>query len=212
MKNKFQFIYDRLFHYYGPQGWWPAETSFEMMIGAILVQNTSWLNVDKALKNLSPFLKPERMDELSLEKLAQLIKPSGFFNIKAKRIKSFLAWFKEHQFNTVKVKEGDKQKLREELLTINGIGRETADVMLLYAFETPVFVADAYAKRIFYRIGYNMPDSYDKFKQTIEAELPKDLELYKEFHALLVQHAKQYCRSGPMCDNCPLALICAQRR
>lgn len=211
MRPPFQLIYDKLFHYYGPQGWWPAETSFEMMVGAILVQNTSWVNVEKAMTQLRPFLDPWRMETLSMDELARLIRPSGFYNIKAHRIKSFWEWLKTYQSDIEKVKKMDRYRLREELLSIHGIGRETADVMLLYAFDKPIFVVDAYARRIFYRLGCDMPESYDEFRLLVEAELPKDLSLFNEFHALLVEHAKVFCRQAPKCDGCPLFFICDRK-
>lgn len=211
MKQNYQLIYDMLFNHYGPQKWWPAETSFEMMIGAILVQNTSWRNVDKALLKLKPFLEPGMIDQLLVEELAQLIKSSGFFNIKAKRIKAFMEWFKTYHYDISRIKKIDRQALRDELLHINGIGRETADVMLLYAFDKPIFVVDAYARRIFHRIGYDMPQSYDGFRKRVEWELPNDLLLYNELHALLVKHAKEFCRATPLCETCPLVTICDRR-
>ncbi|KLT19978.1 endonuclease III domain-containing protein [Neobacillus vireti] len=211
MKNDYQLIYNKLYKHYGPQGWWPAETPFEMMIGSILVQNTSWRNVDKALDNLKPFLKPEAIDKLSIDELAQLIRPSGFFNIKASRIKSYMEWFKTYNYDIPLIKEVDRHKLRTELLSIKGIGPETADVILLYAFDIPIFVVDAYARRIFYRLGYDMPASYDTFRKQVENEIPRDLAQYNEFHALIVEHAKEHCKATPICDSCPLFDICYRR-
>ncbi|UOR13742.1 endonuclease III domain-containing protein [Halobacillus amylolyticus] len=211
MKNEYQIIYDRLFDHYGPQGWWPAETSFEMMVGAILVQNTNWRNVEKALLKVKPFLEPEAIEKLPLDELAQLIRSSGFFNIKAKRIKAYLEWFRTYEYDVDKIKKLERGPLRKELLAISGIGRETADVMLLYAFEKPIFVVDAYTRRIFYRFGLDMPKSYDVFRQKVEAELPRELRLFDEFHALLVAHAKEHCRAKPICNQCPLADRCAIR-
>lgn len=179
-----------------------------MMMGSILVQNTSWRNVDKALINLRPFLHPEGIAQLPIEDLAQLIRPSGFFNIKAKRIKSYMAWFKTLEYDIDLIKKIDKHLLRNELLSIKGIGRETGDVILLYAFDTPIFIVDAYARRIFYRLGYDMPESYDAFRKQIEKELPRDLVLYNEFHALVVEHAKEHCKAKPICEGCPLLGIC----
>lgn len=211
MKHDYQLIYNTLYEHYGPQGWWPAETPFEMMMGSILVQNTSWRNVDKAIANLKPFLKPEAIDNLSIDELAQLIRPSGFFNIKATRIKSFMEWFKTNDYDIELIKKADRHQLRIELLSIKGIGPETADVILLYAFETPIFVVDAYARRIFYRLGYNMPESYDTFRKRVEKELPGDLVLYNEFHALVVEHAKEHCKATPICTGCPLFGFCDRR-
>ncbi|QKY71025.1 endonuclease III domain-containing protein [Lentibacillus sp. CBA3610] len=211
MINNYQRIYNKLLDYYGPQHWWPADTPFEMMIGAILVQNTSWHNAEKALMNVEPYLDPERMEELRTDELAQLIRSSGFFNIKAKRIKAFLDWFKAYHYNIPTIKKLGKQTVRNELLTINGIGRETADVMLLYAFDKPVFVVDAYARRIFYRIGLNMPTSYDTFQKQVEDAVPSDLQVLNDYHALLVEHAKVHCKATPICEGCPLFEMCEQR-
>lgn len=206
-----QEIYDKLYNRYGPQHWWPAESTFQMMVGAILVQNTSWRNVDKALIQVNPYLTPESIENLPTDQLAQLIRSSGFFNIKAKRIKAYLTWFKTYDYDVNKVKEIDQQQLRRELLEVNGIGRETADVMLLYAFDKPVFVVDAYARRIFYRIGFEMPSSYDAFRSLVEKELPDNLAIYNEYHALLVEHAKVHCKAKPVCNGCPLLAICERR-
>ncbi|WP_067724779.1 endonuclease III domain-containing protein [Oceanobacillus damuensis] len=211
MQHRFQSIYDRLLDHYGPQSWWPADTPFEMMIGSILVQNTNWRNVNKALLQLRPHLEPVLIDKMPIDKLAQIIRSSGFFNIKAKRIKAFIDWFKDYDYDIGQLKKKDKNQLRYELLKINGIGRETADVMLLYAFHKPIFVVDAYARRIFYRIGFDMPTTYDGFRMVVEKALPSDLQLYNEYHALLVQHAKEHCKSSPICKGCPLNTICEQR-
>lgn len=148
IKN-FQEIYEHLFEHYGPQHWWPADTDFEMMISAILVQNTNWRNVEKALEQLRPYLTPQQLDVLSKEEIAQFIRSSGFYNRKAERIKSFLSWLKNYHFHIDSIRDKDKKQLREELLQISGIGKETADSILLYVFNTPIFIVDAYAKRIF---------------------------------------------------------------
>ncbi|MFD1037741.1 endonuclease III domain-containing protein [Virgibacillus byunsanensis] len=211
MKHSYQLIYDKLFDYYGPQNWWPADTPFEMMVGSILVQHTNWRNVDKALTKVKAYLDPERIETLKTDELAQLIRSSGFFNIKAKRIKTYLEWFKTYNYDIERVKMKNKQELRKELLNIKGIGRETADVMLLYAFEQPIFVVDAYARRMFYRLGHDMPKSYDVFRKQVEKELPNKWTLYNEYHALLVEHAKRHCKATPICEGCPLYDICEQR-
>lgn len=211
VKHHYLLIYTKLFNRYGPQNWWPADTPFEMMIGAILVQNTNWRNVEKALEKMKPFLKPHLLEKLSTEQLARLIRSSGFYNIKAERIQHFLAWFKTYDYDVDRIKELDKERLRKELLNIKGIGPETADCILLYAFEKPVFVVDAYAKRIFYRIGYDMPNQYDAFRNHVEQNVPMDVELFNEFHALLVEHGKKHCRSIPICNSCPLFDICQKR-
>ncbi|MDY0406295.1 endonuclease III domain-containing protein [Virgibacillus sp. 179-BFC.A HS] len=211
MEHDYQLIFEKLFNQYGPQNWWPADSPFEMMIGAILVQNTNWRNADKALRNLGNLLEPEIMFHMSETELAERIRSSGFYRLKAKRIKAFMEWFNSYHFCVENIKKRDKDTLRNELLQINGIGRETADVMLVYAFEKPVFVVDAYARRIFYRLGYDMPATYDAFRQQVEEHFPSDVQLYNEFHALLDEHAKNICRKKPLCSKCPLKDVCAQR-
>lgn len=211
MKVTYHTIYEQLLGYFGEQHWWPAETTLEMMIGAILVQNTSWRNVEKAIANLYPYLTPKQLEELSIDELAALIRSSGSYNVKAKRIKSFLNWFRTYEYEEYRIKKMDKKELRQELLQIHGIGRETADVMLLYAFDKPVFITDAYARRIFYRVGWDIPSAYDAVREQVEMNLGDDLSLYQEFHALLVEHAKTFCRVKPLCTQCPLLSICDQR-
>lgn len=206
-----QGIYDKLYDRYGPQNWWPAETPFEMMVGAILVQNTNWRNVDKALLKVGPYLTPEGIESMPTDQLAALIRSSGFFNIKAKRIKAYLAWFKTYDYDVNKVKKMDQQQLRSDLLHVHGVGRETADVLLLYAFEKPVFVVDAYVRRIFYRLGFDMPTSYDAFRKLIESKFTGDVACYNEYHALLVEHAKVHCKATPICERCPLFTMCERR-
>lgn len=201
-------VYEKLYQYYGPQNWWPADTAFEVMIGAILTQNTAWENVEKALNGLRPFLKPELIFEMNAEKLSQLIKPSGFFNIKAKRIKNFLNWFHQKDFSLTRLKRMDMAALRHELLAVNGIGKETADSILLYALDKPIFVIDAYTRRLFKRLGRTVPDEYDDFRQIFEQHLDKDLQLFNEYHALIVIHSKQCCRKKPRCDQCFLNREC----
>src|SRR5699024_1572846 len=211
MAANYQQIYNRLFKYYGPQKWWPADTPFEMMIGAIIDQNTNWRNAERSLTNIKPYLAPELMEKLTTDELAKMIRSSGFFNIKAKRIKALLEWFIAYDCNIEMIKRINKQQLRDELLNINGVGRETADVILLYAFGKPIFVVDNYARRIFYRIGFDMPKVYDAFRNKVEGVVLGDLQLFNEFHALLVEHAKIHCKKTPICDGCPLFEVCDRR-
>jgi len=211
MQYDYQLIFDQLFRHYGPRHWWPADTIPEMMIGSILVQNTSWRNAYKSLQKLKTFLEPEAIHDIPIEELAQYIRSSGFYNIKAKRIKAFIEWLRSYDYDVEGIKKKRKGEIRAELLQVKGIGKETADAMLLYAFDKPIFIVDAYARRIFYRLGYDMPASYDTFRKQIESQLPEDLQLYNEFQALIVEHAKQFCRKKPLCENCPLLTICDQR-
>jgi endonuclease-3 related protein len=204
-------IYKRLFDAFGPQDWWPAKTDFEMMIGAILVQNTNWGNVEQALANLNGQLNPQRLEQLSLEEIAERIRPSGFYQQKAKKIKAFLRWYAGYGFQVEKVRAVDRETLRQELLEIHGIGRETADCMLTYAFEHPSFVVDAYARRIFERVGLMVPNEYDACREKIENGIPNELTVYNEFHALLVQLGKLNCKKTPNCKDCPMGVLCSFR-
>ncbi|WP_353947964.1 endonuclease III domain-containing protein [Sporolactobacillus sp. Y61] len=203
--------YHILLRSYGPQHWWPAESTFEMLIGAILTQNTSWKNVDLALKRLKPGLTPEKIERMSPETLADCIRPSGFYRLKAERIRSFLAWYRDYHYDPSRVSAVDASSLRNELLDVKGIGRETADAMLVYAFKKPFFIADAYARRFFTRLGDDVPKNYDDFRKQVEAGLPDDLAVYQEYHALIVAHGKMHCRAAARCDGCPFFSKCEAR-
>lgn len=203
-------IYKKLYDYYGPQNWWPADTPFEVIISAILVQNTNWSNVELSLKKLKSYLTPEKLESLTEEKLAQLIRSSGYYNVKAKRIKAFLSWFKTYDYQFSNVEKDHTDILRQELLNIHGIGQETADVILLYVFNLPVFIADSYARRLFKRIGMNVPSTYDGLRKRVEKIFPTESYLLNEYHALLVTHSKTHCKKKPICDQCPIRDICEQ--
>ena len=201
-------IYQKMFEALGPRQWWPGETPFEVVIGAILTQNTNWSNVEKAIKNLKTAgkLSPEGIYELSVTELAKLIKPSGFFNVKAKRVKAFINWlFSRYEGNLSKMFARDLQSLRSELLSVKGIGPETADSILLYAGNMPTFVVDAYTHRIFSRHELIPEEStYDEMKSFFEENLPKDVQLFNEYHALLVNVGKMFCKTRKVCEPCPL--------
>lgn len=202
-------IYEKLFKAFGPQGWWPAETPFEVCIGAILTQNTNWQNVEKAIRNLKQMnlLEPVKLYQLPLDELAQIIRPCGYYNIKAKRLKNFLTFlFKEYKGELFKMAEEETQVLREKLLSVKGLGPETVDSILLYALERPVFVVDAYTYRIFFRHHF-IPEeiSYEELRSFFETNLPSDVALFKEYHALIVACGKTYCKkTKPLCSTCPL--------
>ena len=201
-------IYQKMFDAFGPRQWWPGETPFEVVIGAILTQNTNWSNVEKAIKNLKTAgkLSPEGIYGLSVTDLAELIKPSGFFNVKAKRVKTFINWlFSRYDGNLSRMFARDLQTLRSELLSIKGIGPETADSILLYAGNMPTFVVDAYTHRIFSRHELIPEEStYDDMKSFFEENLPKDVQLFNEYHALLVNIGKMFCKPRKVCEPCPL--------
>lgn len=206
--SAFKRIYRVLFYSFGPQHWWPAKTPFEVMVGAILVQNTNWKNAERAIDQLKArhLLTPEKLNALNVKALANHIRPAGYFNVKAKRLKNFLSFFVGHYGGSVKrMKACDGAKLRRELLSINGIGPETADSILLYALEKPFFVVDAYTKRIFSRHGIvQKDDAYEKVQKAFIRSLLCDVRLYNEYHALIVKVAKDFCRTKPLCKTCPL--------
>lgn len=200
--------YKALRRHFGPQKWWPAETPFEVMVGAVLTQNAAWTNVEKAILNLKAagLLDPRRIHEIDPGTLAWAIRPAGYFNVKAGRLKNLVAWFLERAGGDIgQLKKMDPGRLREELLGVRGIGRETADSILLYAIGIPSFVVDAYTHRILSRHGL-VPEetSYEEMKGLFEKSLPRDTKLYNEFHALLVAVGKEFCRPVPRCTRCPL--------
>jgi endonuclease III related protein len=201
-------IYQLLYDAFGPQHWWPGDTQFEIITGAILTQNTSWTNVEKAISNLNAAdcLSPEKLHRLTLPQLAALIRPAGYYNIKAARLKNFSNWlFENYDGNLDNLEKIDTNRLREELLSVKGIGFETADSILLYAFERPVFVVDAYTARIAARHHLIEPGAgYEELQNLFERNLPQDTKLYNEYHALLVRLGKDFCKPKPKCPACPL--------
>ncbi len=210
MTGKILDLYKILLKYYGKQNWWPADTQFEVVIGAILTQNTAWTNVIKAINNLKShgLLEPEKLYKTEPKVIENLIKPSGFYRQKTKKIKNFLDFFIEYDFCFDKLCK--EKSLREKLLKIKGIGKETADSILLYALNCPYFVVDSYTKRLSIRLNIidNEGVKYDDLQSLYESELPRDLEVYKEYHALIVEHSKTYCKSKPACSPCPINLMC----
>lgn len=201
-------IYQLLYDAFGPQHWWPGDTRIEIITGAILTQNTNWTNVEKAINNLKAVdcLSAEKLHNIELSKLAELIRPAGYYNIKAKRLKNFLDWlFENYDGNLTELENLNTGQFREELLAVKGIGRETADSILLYAFERPVFVVDAYTARITIRHRLIEPDAdYEQLRYLFESNLPEDIQLFNEYHALLVRTGKEFCRPKAKCPSCPL--------
>jgi endonuclease-3 related protein len=201
-------IYDLLFKWFGPQDWWPGDTPFEVIVGAILTQNTNWTNVEKAITNIknADALTPDKLHHIDITKLAALIRPAGYFNIKAKRLKNFLDWFFENYSGKVENLEGVRTpELREQLLSVKGIGPETADSILLYALNRLVFVVDAYTARICSR--HHLIDEgadYHRIQETFESNLPSDISFFNEYHALIVHLGKDFCKPTPKCEECPL--------
>ncbi|MCS7149756.1 MAG: endonuclease III domain-containing protein [Caldimicrobium sp.] len=205
-------IYRWLFDHFGPQGWWPAEDPFEVCLGAILTQNTNWGNVKRAIENLKRenLLSPRALREISVESLASLIRPSGYYNVKARRVKNFVSFLTDRYEGDINnLRKEDPLELRRKLLSIKGLGPETTDSILLYALDLPFFVVDAYTHRILCRHGL-IPEviSYDELQEIFHQNLVRDVPLYKEFHALFVACGKTYCKKqSPRCDDCPLSTL-----
>lgn len=201
-------IYRVLYGEFGPQHWWPAQTSLEVIVGAVLTQNTAWTNVEKAIQSLKQanVLSFKGLSRISVNRLAELIRPAGYFNIKAARLKSVIAWLmKTCQGNFRKLREIPIGVLRQMLLDVYGIGPETADSILLYALGEKSFVVDAYTKRIFSRHGFvDENQKYKDVKSFFECALPKSKKIYNEYHALIVKVGKDFCRKKPLCNVCPL--------
>lgn len=207
---KLRSTYRRLLKAYGPQHWWPGESRFEIMVGAVLTQNTAWLNVERAIANLKAAnaLTPQAILAASPKRLASWLKPSGYFNVKAKRLRAFCRWLLARK-GAAQLARVPTAVLRAEMLTVHGVGPETADDILLYAFERPVFVVDAYTKRVFTRLGVlRGHEGYESVRQFFESNLKTDVALLNEYHALIVRHGKDVCRVKPRCSVCCLANDC----
>lgn len=201
--------FDVLFQTHGEQHWWPGRTPFEVIVGAILVQNTSWVNVERAIANLrqAKLLTPSAMEKVPQPKLARLIRSSGYFRQKARKLKEFVKFLrKEHRGSLAAMFRTPATNLRGQLLAVHGIGPETADSILLYAGNHPVFVVDAYTRRILQRHGLATgKESYEEFRRLFEKSLPNDPRLFNEFHALIVHTGKNHCRTrAPLCSQCAL--------
>lgn len=224
-------VYSVLLDSYGQQGWWPLlsckntegfdekgyhpglfpELSFgqrfEIAVGAVLTQNTAWINVERSLLGLEGFLTPERILSLPIVELENRVKASGYFRQKAKKLITLSQFFYERTD-----RESQEAPARDSLLSLWGVGPETADSILLYAFGVPVFMIDAYTRRIFSRLGLvSATQAYEELREGFEAALEPDYRLYQEYHALIVRHAKEFCRSLPLCSGCPLSATCKGR-
>ncbi len=203
-------LFERLLKAYGPQHWWPADGPFEVMVGAVLTQNTNWRNVERAIANLRAegLLEPAALVRADADALRRLIRPAGFFRQKQGRLQR-LARFVIEAGGIEALASEPTDRLRRRLLAQNGVGPETADSILLYAFDRPVFVVDAYTRRILHRLGMCASDiGYEALRSMLERALPRDARLFNEFHALFVAHAKRHCRTRPLCEGCPLAADC----
>lgn len=208
-------IYKILLNTFGEQHWWPTDSKspeFEIMIGAILTQQSTWKNVEDAIKNLKRknFLTPERLAFADQAEIEEIIRSTGFYKQKARRIMDFSKYIQEKYSGDIGLMFAkDRDDLRNELLSLKGIGKETADSIVLYAAHKPIFVIDAYTYRIFSRIGMiTGKEKYDELREKIEKEIRPNEKIYNEFHALLVQHAKTICKTKPLCGECPLLENC----
>jgi len=202
-------IYDRLYRYFGPSHWWPGDSSLEIMVGAILTQNTAWSNVEKAISRLKEerALSASFLQEVDLNILSEWIRPAGYYRIKAGRLKNFFNFFiEEYQGQIQKIKNQPLELLRSQMLSVKGIGPETADSILLYALGMPTFVVDAYTHRIFSRHQLiNEEIAYEELRSFFMDHLSSDPQLYNEYHALLVRLGKDFCKKkNPKCEECPL--------
>ena len=208
-QNLFQQVYDRLLDHFGPQDWWPGDTPLEIMVGAVLTQNTNWANVEKAIVNLkqADMLSTEKLQALPVEELAGLIRPSGYYKVKAKRLKNLFQMLADEYEGVLDFfLEDSLDGARENLMGVNGVGPETADSILLYAAKKPTFVIDTYTHRVFSRHGLVEEESdYYTLQQDFMDQLPDDAALFNEYHALIVAVAKKFCKkSNPLCEECPL--------
>ena len=204
-------IFDSLYRRYGALNWWPADTPFEVCVGAILTQNTNWLNVEKAIVNLKRegLISVQAINETPQERLAELIRPSGFFNVKSLRLKGFVEWLLRRHGSLDTMFAGSWQDLRDEFVKVPGIGPETCDSILLYAGGKPSFVVDAYTRRLFSRLGMvSEKDDYHRVRALFMEHLPPEVPLFNEYHALIVEQCKRHCRKKPSCDGCPLGRAC----
>lgn len=206
-----RFIFKKLLKAFGPQHWWPADSPFEVVVGAILTQNTNWGNVEKAITSLrtARLLSPKALFESRKSKIENRIRPSGYYRQKAKKLKAFVSHlFRRHKGSLRKMFRQEIGPLRKELLSIHGIGEETADSIILYAAGKPVFVVDAYTKRIGQRLGWFKSDDYGSVQCYFGEHLPRSVKIYNEYHSLLVELAKRCCRKIPLCPKCPLNSVC----
>ncbi len=207
--EKIRAFYKAMLDACGPQGWWPADTPFEVAVGAILTQNTNWKNVERAIENLKRegLLSPAALAAVPDERLAEVIRPAGYFRIKAKRLKNFIRLLTEDFGGDLNALFAlSTSSLRETVLGVSGIGPETADSIVLYAAGRPVFVIDAYTARILHRHGLiDVDATYEDLQSLMQDNLAEDVEVYKEYHALLVAVGKRHCKkAAPECTGCPL--------
>lgn len=207
-------VHDTLLAAFGPQYWWPGETPFEVMVGAVLTQNTAWTNVERAIANLkaADALACPAILDMPAPALAELIRPAGFFNVKSQRLRALCAFLRDEGVEAMPerlAQSAPLPHLRHKLLAVHGVGEETADSILLYALGLPSFVVDAYTRRVFTRLGLLAGgEPYGQIQALFQRHLPASLALYNEYHALIVRLGKDFCRPRPRCGGCPLADFC----
>jgi len=204
MKNTLIEIYETLNSHYGDLHWWPARTPFEVIIGAVLTQNTAWSNVERAIKNFKDNLSPDFITKAELTTLAEIIRPSGYYHQKAGYLKSVTEWYSKYDYDVQNVQSEPLGRLRDELLRVKGVGPETADSILLYAFGFPTFVVDAYTMRLCERYPLPVERNYASVKAYFENNIPQSVYIYNQFHALIVINGKEHCGKRVMCSGCPL--------
>ena len=211
MYDRLMEIYERLAEQYGGQEWWPASSRFEVMVGAILVQNTAWGNAEKAIRALSDagLLSQEGLRSADEGEIAQIVRSSGYYRSKARKLKALVEWLGERDDDIDALMSAEPAALREELLGVHGIGEETADDILLYALDIPVFVVDSYTRRLVYRLGLG-PETgaYSLYQRLFTEHLPEDAALFNEYHALVVTHCVSVCKKEPACGECCLLSVC----
>ena len=205
-------IYDTLLVHYGDLEWWPADTPYEVIVGAVLTQNTVWSNVEKAIANFDGRLSPEFVLGASHGELTEIIRPAGFFNQKAAYLKTVTEWYEKYSFDVSTVQKEPFEKLRSDLIGVKGVGRETADSILLYAFGFPTFVVDAYTMRLCERVPIDARNDYESVKAYFENGVTKDVKVYNNYHALIVINGKEHCRKKPLCEGCPIGKMCGKRK
>lgn len=204
-------VFKILLNRYGPQGWWPGDTPFEISLGAILTQNVAWINVEKAIKQLKEheLLSPGSLAQRTDQEIAVLIRSTGYYNQKVKKLRHFLEWFRDYASDFRRVAAIETAPLRKQLLSVKGIGPETVDSILLYALERRIFVVDAYTRRIFERLGIlKGGETYESVQEVFHIKFRGDVQDYNEYHALIVRHGKDVCRKKPLCISCCLAKLC----
>lgn len=215
MKARLLRIYRCLHAAQGPQDWWPGDGPFEVVVGAVLTQNTAWKNVEKALANLrrAGLLEPARLLETKRARLRRLLRPAGYFRVKERRLRSVVQWWAGRGADARALRRLPLAPLREDLLAVHGVGPETADSILLYAVGHPAFVVDAYTRRVFRRLGLVPAHwGYEQARAFFERHLPRDPDLWNDYHAQIVRLGNTRCRPKPLCAGCPLAWTCTVPR